>query len=342
MDPARQSISQPPESGHPMDPVVTTGTSASNAPKPVLRPARPFLKWAGGKRQLLPALRPFYPRRFRAYHEPFVGSGAVFFDLANAGRLQGHRVRLADVNPDLIGCWKRLRDEPEALIKHLDDLARGHRAAPAAHYLRVRDRQFNPARERIRNGTGPRSDAYTAKLAAMFIYLNRTGFNGLFRVNGQGRFNVPQGRYANPRICDEPNLRRVAETLSELRPTIDWATYPSVLAEAREGDFVYFDPPYAPISPTAHFTSYTADRFGADDQRALQRVVIALAERGCHVLLSNSTAPEIAELYDGNREAEHAGLRARRVPARRAINSNPERRGVVMEYLITNVPKRAT
>ena len=342
MGPARQSISQPPESGHPMDPVATTGTQASNALEPVLRPALPFLKWAGGKRQLLPALRSFYPRRFRAYHEPFVGSGAVFFDLANAGRLQGHRVRLADVHPDLIGCWQRLRDEPKALIKHLDDLARGHRASPAAHYLRVRDRQFNPARERIRNGTGPRSDAYTAKLAAMFIYLNRTGFNGLFRVNGQGRFNVPQGRYANPRICDEPNLQRVAETLSELRPTIERATYPSVLAEAREGDFVYFDPPYAPIRPTAHFTSYTADRFGADDQRALQRVVIALAERGCHLLLSNSTAPEIAELYDGNREAEHAGLRARRVPARRAINSNPERRGVVMEYLITNVPEKAT
>ena len=187
-----------------MDPVATTGTQASNALEPVLRPALPFLKWAGGKRQLLPALRSFYPRRFRAYHEPFVGSGAVFFDLANAGRLQGHRVRLADVHPDLIGCWQRLRDEPKALIKHLDDLARGHRASPAAHYLRVRDRQFNPARERIRNGTGPRSDAYTAKLAAMFIYLNRTGFNGLFRVNGQGRFNVPQGRYANPRICDEP------------------------------------------------------------------------------------------------------------------------------------------
>ena len=239
MEPTRQSISQPPESGHPMDPVATTGTPASNAPEPVLRPARPFLKWAGGKRQLLPALRPFYPRRFRAYHEPFVGSGAVFFDLANAGRLQGHRVRLADVNPDLIGCWQRLRDEPKALIKHLDDLARGHRASPAAHYLRVRDRQFNPARERIRNGIGPRSDAYTAKLAAMFIYLNRTGFNGLFRVNGQGRFNVPQGCYANPRICDEPNLQRVAETLSELRPRIERATYPSVLAEAREGDFVY-------------------------------------------------------------------------------------------------------
>ena len=273
MGPARQSISQPPESGHPMDPVATTGTQASNAPEPVLRPALPFLKWAGGKRQLLPALRSFYPRRFRAYHAPFVCSGAVFFDLANAGRLQGHRVRLADVHPDLIGCWQRLRDEPKALIKHLDDLARGHRASPAAHYLRVRDRQFNPARERIRNGTGPRSDAYTAKLAAMFIYLNRTGFNGRFRVNGQGRFNVPQGRYANPRICDEPNLQRVAETLSELRPTIERATYPSVLAEAREGDFVYFDPPYAPISPTAHFTSYTADRFGADDQRALQRVV---------------------------------------------------------------------
>ena len=125
MDPARPSIRQPPESGHRIDPGATTGTPASEVPKPVRRPARPFLKWAGGKRQLLPALRPFYPKRFRAYHEPFVGSGAVFFDLANAGQLQGCRVRLADVNPDLIGCWQRLRDEPEALIAYLDDLARG-------------------------------------------------------------------------------------------------------------------------------------------------------------------------------------------------------------------------
>ena len=124
MGPARPSIRQPPESGHRIDPGATTGAPASEAPKPVLRPVRPFLKWAGGKRQLLPALRPFYPERFRAYHEPFVGSGAVFFDLANAGRLQGHRVRLADVNPDLIGCWQRLRDESEALIAHLFALDR--------------------------------------------------------------------------------------------------------------------------------------------------------------------------------------------------------------------------
>lgn len=301
---------------------------------------RPFLKWAGGKRQLLPELRRFYPRRFGTYHEPFLGSGAVFFDLAGAGRVAAGRIRLADVNADLIGCWLRLRDERDAVVAGLRRLAADHRAAPAEHFYRIRNDEFNPARRKIMNGTGPRAERYSADLAAMFIYLNRTGFNGLFRLNAAGLFNVPSGRYANPTICDEDNLRRVSATLSELSAAVEHAPFDAVLRSADAGDFAYFDPPYAPLSSTAHFTSYTADRFGADDQRRLQRVVIALAERGCHVLLSNSTAAEIADLYDGNPDAKRAGLRAYRVPARRAINSDASRRGRVEEYVVTNLPRR--
>ena len=303
---------------------------------------RPFLKWAGGKRQLLPVLRRFYPSRFGTYHEPFLGSGAVFFDLAGAGRLAAGRVRLADVNADLIGCWLRLRDEPAAVVAGLRRLEAGHRAAPAEHFYRIRNDEFNPARREIMNGTGPRAERYSADLAAMFIYLNRTGFNGLFRLNAAGLFNVPCGSYANPTICDEDNLRRVSATLAALSAAVEHAPFDAMLRSAGPDDFVYFDPPYAPLSSTARFTSYTADRFGADDQRRLQRVVIELAERRCHVLLSNSTAAEIADLYDGNPEAEHAGLRAYRVPARRAINSDASRRGHVLEYIITNVPGRTT
>ena len=303
---------------------------------------QPFLKWAGGKRQLLPALRGFYPPEFRAYHEPFLGSGAVFFDLARAGRLDRGNTRLTDVNADLIGCWRRLRDKPEALIRRLRALAAGHERDPHEHYYRVRNDWFNPARERIMNGAGPRAESYSAALAAMFIYLNRTGYKGLFRLNASGLFNVPRGNYKNPRICDRVNLRQVSATLSALAATIEHAQFHTVLQTAQAGDFIYFDPPYAPLSATALFTSYTADGFGAEDQRHLQQVVIELATRGCSVVLSNSTAPAITALYDGNQDAERVGLRAYTVPARRAINSDASRRGHVDEYIITNVPRRTT
>ena len=303
--------------------------------------ARPFLKWAGGKRQLLPQLRRFYPHQFDAYHEPFLGSGAVFFDLVNARRLRMGGVRLTDVNADLAGCWLRLRDDPDAVIDRLRQLDADYREAPERHYYRVRDELFNPSRAADSNGGAPAAERYTAALAAMFIYLNRTGFNGLFRLNSKGKFNVPRGRYRNPRICDEENLRRVADALSAAAATVAHRPYAAVLEAARRDDFIYLDPPYAPLSATARFTGYTPGGFGSGDQRRLQQVVVALAARGCHVLLSNSTAPEITALYDGSAEAERVGIRAHTVPARRAINSNAGRRGAVLEYIITNIPARA-
>ena len=139
------------------------------------RPWRPFLKWAGGKRQLLPALRRFYPPRFETYHEPFLGSGAVFFDLVSRHAVRPRGVRLTDVNPDLIGCWRQLRDDPDAVIDHLQKLASARLRAPEEHYYGVRDR-FNPARARMLDSRGPRAELYTPELAAMLIYLNRTGY----------------------------------------------------------------------------------------------------------------------------------------------------------------------
>lgn len=300
---------------------------------------QPFLKWAGGKRQLLPVLRRFYPAQFDGYHEPFLGSGAVFFDLVNSGRLHPGRTRLTDVNADLIGCCLRLRDQPDEVIASLRRLDEARRRGPEAHYYRVRDRVFNPSRAAIMNGSAPSPEAYTPELAAMLIYLNRTGYNGLFRLNSQGQFNVPLGRYKNPRVCDEDNLRRVSSTLSTLSPTIEHAPYHAVLQSARPGDFIYFDPPYAPVSATAQFTSYTSDGFTPEDQEHLQQVAIELAAKKCYVLLSNSTAPEIAALYDGNSEVKKAGLTPHKFPARRAINSNAARRGHVDEYVITNLPE---
>lgn len=296
--------------------------------------SRPLLKWVGGKGQLLPALRRFYPDDFRSYVEPFLGSGAVFFDLWQQGALDGREAILVDANPDLIGCYQTVRDRVDDVLEALTLLAEGHQQDGAAYYYRVRDERFNPAREAARTTEGWID--YTPPLAAMFIYLNRTGFNGLFRVNARGAFNVPAGRYQRPRIVDVHRLREASRALGAPGVRLVWGQYGVVSALAAEGDFVYFDPPYAPLSATANFTNYTASGFGAAEQAALRTVVLDLASRGCHVLLSNSTAAEIAALYD-DPSAQRAGLRTFTVPARRSINSNSSGRGAVDEFLITNI-----
>jgi len=297
---------------------------------------RPILKWAGGKRQLLPALRPYYPSSFSRYIEPFLGSGAVFLDCHNRGLLQACEVHLSDINADVIGCYRMVRDDVESVIEALRTLDAGHRADGTRHFYAVRDEQFNALRRDIHAAPEP-ANAYTPALAAMLIYLNRTGYNGLFRLNSRGGFNVPAGRYARVTICDAPNLRRLSTALRRPGLTVDVRRFEEALGEGRSGDFVYLDPPYAPVSRTSQFTSYTAARFGPDEQARLQRAVVGLARLGARVLLSNSTAPDIRRLYADNVEARSAGLRAKTVAARRAINSRASGRGAVREYLITNI-----
>ena len=289
---------------------------------------RPLLKWAGGKRQLLPALRGFYPVAFRRYIEPFFGSGAVFFDLHAAGRLEGRQAWLVDDNTDLIGCYRMLTSRTDEVIAELRLLAADHYKRGDAFYYEVRDARFNPMRAV--------SSAYTPELAAMLIYLNRTGFNGLFRVNRAGEFNVPVGRYANPRIVDESHLRQVAVALRSRGVTLVHGSFEGALLDAGKGDFIYCDPPYAPVSRTACFANYTATGFTRADQKRLQQALIGAATRGAHVVLSNSSAPDIVELYSTS-EARRAQLRIERVDARRAINSRADSRGPVTELVITNV-----
>lgn len=306
----------------------------------VCTPVRPILKWAGGKRQLLPELRPFYPRSFKRYFEPFLGSGAVFLDLHNAGLLDGRLVFLSDINADIIGCYRAVRDAVDAVVDELREQERGYRAAGGAHYYKVRDRHFNPQRAAIHASADP-AGGYTPALAAMLIFLNRTGFNGLFRLNARGAFNVPHGRHGNPRICDEENLRAWSALLARPGVTLEVCPFERMLERGGAGDFIYLDPPYAPLSGTAHFTSYTAGGFDAVAQARLQRTVIQLTARRASILLSNSAAPQIRALYALDRRALKAGLKASTVAARRAINSSASKRGPVREYLVTNVARRS-
>jgi DNA adenine methylase len=272
---------------------------------------KPFLKWAGGKTQILPELLSRLPRCFAGYHEPFVGGGALFFALARIGRLAAG-VTLSDVNPALIDAYAGVRDHVGEVIAIL-----GARRNDADEFYRVRaqDPAALPAAER----------------AARIVYLNRTCFNGLYRENRSGRFNVPFGRYKAPRICDEAVLRAASAALRG----VDLAPRPfeAVLERARPGDLAYFDPPYDPVSATASFTAYARGGFGAVDQERLRDVARELAGRGVHVLLSNSATPLIRGLY-GDADV----FRVAAVSAVRAINSRGDRRGPVREVIVRAGP----
>jgi DNA adenine methylase len=309
----------------------TVGLQSPRVPAPA--PPRPFLKWAGGKRQLLPRLRQFLPQSLKVYREPFLGSGAVFFDLAAQGRLAPPMARLSDDNADLVGTYLRVRDQTEAVIDALTALERGHALDPRAHYYQVRDGEFNPAREAFhaQGGTAPE---YPVRLAAMLLYLNRTGYNGLFRLNGRGGFNVPMGRYTRPRIVQAELLPPAAAALRDAE--IACEPFEEALRGATTGDVVYLDPPYAPVSRTASFRAYTARGFARESQERLRDEVLRLAASGVAIVLSNSIAPNVVSLYD-TPEARAAGLQCHRVAARRAINTRVNGRGAVEELVVTNL-----
>ncbi len=272
---------------------------------------RPFLKWAGGKRQLLSELMPRInaAEPFERYHEPFVGGGALFFELTRLNKLEEREAHLSDQNEHLADAYCGLREDVEGLIELLFEHKRQH---SKEYYLAVRQ-------------TIP--EALTAR-AARIIYLNKTCFNGLFRENSKGLFNVPMGRYQNPRICDEPNLRACAEALRHA--TIQTRSFETILDHAKAGDLVYFDPPYHPLSKTASFTKYAKDDFGEDDQRRLAEVFHELTKRKVKVLLSNSMTDFICGLYD------KPGVTIEEVLAKRCVNSRADRRGKISEALIRN------
>ncbi len=270
---------------------------AIDAPEQI---GRPFLKWAGGKRQLLPALIRHVPKEFGRYFEPFVGGGALFFSL------RPRKAVLADVNERLIRTYRGVRDHVAEVIALLRDYPHD-------------DKFFYELRE---VDIDARTDA---EVAAWFIYLNKTGYNGLYRVNRRNRFNVPFGRYDNPTICDHANLRACSTALAETELLV--ADFEVATANAKRADFVYFDPPYVPLSATSSFTSYTCGGFGFDEQTRLCDVALGLKKRGVNVLLSNSSAGSVRDLYE-------KGFETTEVSAPRFVNSKASGRGAVTELVI--------
>ena len=278
-------------------------------------PARPFLKWAGGKGQLLTELTRRTPPQFARYHEPFVGGGAFFFSLWSGGRLT-HGGVLSDYNRDLIACYRTVRDHAQELIAAL--LEHKVHANDRAYFYEIRAWDRQPGFEQ-------RSQV---ALAARMIFLNRTCDNGLYRLNNKGKFNAPFGDYKKPLIVDAENMHDVSRALQDVELKV--GDFADVLNYAEPGDFVYFDPPYAPLSPTASFTHYTGHGFGEDQQRRLAEVFRELAERGCYVMLSNSYTELTRELYSPK---AISGLSTETVRASRKINCDGAKRGFIDEVI---------
>ena len=258
-----------------------------------MQPPRPFLKWAGGKRRLLPTITSEFPDKFDRYFEPFLGGGSVLFHILSA--YPSVRCYAYDTNPELIGAYETVRDDVDQLVSLLRDHA-DRRAAESSdcddHYYEVRAASPSGKVER----------------AARMLFLNQTCFNGLYRVNSNGEFNVPPGRYPKRDIVREDLLRAASSLLSSERLSIRLADFEEVVGEASGGDLVYMDPPYQPTSPTAGFTMYTRDDFGYGDLERLADVCDRLDSRRCRVLLSNSDAPEVKRLFSGETVARAAPL----------------------------------
>jgi DNA adenine methylase len=270
--------------------------------------ARPIVKWAGGKSALIPALMKRVPDKMRVYVEPFAGGAALFFALASTRpRLPFKRAILVDQNAELVACYRAVKSDVEEVIERL------------SAYKYDRD-QFYDVRSQ---NTSKMSDG---ERGARLIYLNKTCFNGLWRVNSKGEFNVPFGRLVNPKICDEKKLRAASRALA-LAEIVN-GDFAAPLGTLGSKDFVYFDPPYVPVSKTANFTAYARGGFDDEDQARLVREMQKLASRGVRALLSNANTPETRKLY---REFDHD-----LVEARRSINSNITRRGPTSELVVMN------
>lgn len=294
------------------------------------KPVKPFLKWAGGKGQLLSEIERYYPFEdgsITKYAEPFVGGGAVLFDILNKYELDS--VYISDINAELINTYRIIRDDKDALI----DMLYTMQSDFISHDAERRKLYYMSKRERFNDLKVNSEKNISVEKAALMIFLNKTCFNGLFRVNKKGMFNVPMGSYKNPVICDEENLRAVSEKLQKV--TIVCSDYKDSAKFIDERTFVYFDPPYRPITDTASFTAYTENLFNDEKQIELARFVDDMHKRGAKVVVSNSD-PKNADINDEFFDNIYSSHKIRRVNAARMINCNSEARGKIKELLISN------
>ena len=273
---------------------------------------KPIVKWAGGKRQMISVLDSNLPTEFARYHEPFLGGAALSFHILSKHADQ--RCVLSDLNSDLISTYVAIRDNIDELIPLLKDHQNRYTKNSKEYYYMIRSSK-------------PRS---TVTRAARLLFLNRTCFNGLYRVNSKGQFNVPLGSYSHPNIVNEENLRTVSDVLQSPNIAIECRDFESVMCTAKSGDLVYFDPPYHPVSDTASFTEYTNKDFGYDDLCRLAKLCNQLDRKGCLVMLSNSYSKTVRDLFDSK------PWNIQRVAANRVINSNGNKRGGHYELLIKN------
>ena len=273
---------------------------------------KPFVKWAGGKRQLIPQIEKHIPKKFSSYFEPFLGGGALLFHLFSENKnLKGS---VSDLNSDLVLSYITIRDNLDGLLKSLQKHSDNYFSDSKSYYYSVRESNPKSQFEKV----------------SRLLFLNRTCFNGLYRVNGKGKFNVPLGRYSNPNIVQEENLRSVNQFLNQNKIIIKCQDFSSTVEKAKKGDFVYFDPPYQPVSKTANFTSYTNRNFGLNDLKRLAKVSNQLAKKGVNVLLSNSSSKQVRDLFS----AKYWEII--KIEANRAINSDSNKRTGHSELLIKN------
>lgn len=276
-------------------------------------PVQPLVKWVGGKGAMVDRIIGAMPETFGTYYEPFAGGAAVAFALeAHRGP---HPIVLGDANVDLVATYVEVARNPTAVINQLRRMQAKH---GPTFYLHVRERW-----NRRQGWTG-------VNRAAAFLYLNRTCFNGLWRVNRAGEFNVPMGSYTNPTICDPERVRAAAAVLQRAR--LVHGSWRTTVAKAAAGDVVFFDPPYVPRDLTSNFTAYHADGFGDADQRELAAVALELVGRGVHVILTNNDVPRVRELYGSRR------WKRQRVMMTRSVSCRSDRRGAVAELLIVGSP----
>lgn len=290
--------------------------------------ARPFIKWVGGKTQLLPEIRQRYPENITRYCEPFVGGGAVLFDVLQT--FHPNEVLINDINPELINLYENIRDNCEPLIQLLEYFQTEYLETPEA------DRQnlYLGKRATYNHFIEERNPEHNLEKAALFIYLNKTCFNGLYRVNRNGLFNVPFNRAKNPLICDAENIRECSQLLQNVQMHVGDYSYCGDFID--ENTFVYLDPPYRPLTESSSFTSYNENGFSDVQQIELGKFITEMSHKGALIVASNSD-PHNANEQDEFFDNLYADFNIERVQASRMVNSNARRRGPINELLISNI-----